>query len=402
MKIKEFKNYIGFGIAGNFAHHLDQAGEAKDFIGVEVKEENAPKGLFPFYQPKKDDTFLNTFPLSSNKIILPNIKDSKVQMEPEVALLCELIYDDENNVQDMIVKSFCAYNDCSVREPNAPKISQKKNWGDSSKGISTQTIDIDKFELGGNMDNFHIASFLKSNGEVKQYGEDSPVLTYNYFYDKLKTWMIDKLNTQNDFGPLENLSEVLKSSKYKTQMLVSIGATTYTEFGENRFLEDGDEVFVVVYDKTKYSIEDIEKFINNGETKLEDASVLHQRILNSEGLYIKGEDALRIYKRYKLYEDENLFMFNYCYEKKLFDIFGDKSYSKQIKKYLAQFKKGERKIICDFEIENIDMKNDEIEDIVPLFKEKYTQEEFSKKIIVMCLKYYKADVLDYIECDDEY
>ncbi|MCK5293751.1 MAG: hypothetical protein KAJ49_03795, partial [Arcobacteraceae bacterium] len=98
MKIKEFKEYIGFGIAGNFAHHLDQAGEAKDFVGVEVVEAHAPKGLFPFYQPIENDTFLNIFPLSSSKIIIPDIKGAKVQMEPEVALLCEIVYDDKNNI----------------------------------------------------------------------------------------------------------------------------------------------------------------------------------------------------------------------------------------------------------------------------------------------------------------
>ena len=108
MKIEEFKDYVGFGIAGNFAHHLDQAGEAKDFVDVEVEEENAPKGLFPFYQPKPNHTFLNTFPLSSSQIVLPNIEGAKVQMEPEVALLCNIVYNKKNKVKKIEVKSFCA------------------------------------------------------------------------------------------------------------------------------------------------------------------------------------------------------------------------------------------------------------------------------------------------------
>ncbi len=29
---------LGFGVAGNFSGHLEQAGEAADFIAVEVKE----------------------------------------------------------------------------------------------------------------------------------------------------------------------------------------------------------------------------------------------------------------------------------------------------------------------------------------------------------------------------
>ena len=42
---------LGFGVAGNFTGHLEQAGESGDFIGVETDEECAPKGIFPFYLP---------------------------------------------------------------------------------------------------------------------------------------------------------------------------------------------------------------------------------------------------------------------------------------------------------------------------------------------------------------
>ena len=278
IKLEDLKQYIGFGIAGNFAMHLDQAGEAKDFVGVEVDEENAPKGLFPFYQPIQNGTFLNIFPLSSDKIILPNIDGAKVQMEPEVALYCEIEYDENKKVKDLHIKAFSAYNDCSIREPNAPKISQKKNWGEASKGVSKQIIEVDEFNLGGIMDNYHIASFLKSDGVLKHYGEDSPVLNYNYFYEKLKKWIISKLNTQEDFGPLENLSQILKSSNYSKKIIISIGATSYTYFGETRFLQNGDEIFVCVYDKTKYTIDEIEDGINQGIVNFDNSSVLHQII----------------------------------------------------------------------------------------------------------------------------
>jgi len=402
MKIEDFKDYIGFGIAGNFAHHLDQAGEAKDFIGVEVEEENAPKGLFPFYQPVLNGTFLNTFPLSNDKINLPDIKGSKVQVEPEVALICELEYDEDNKVSNIEVKSFCAYNDCSVREPNAPKISQKKNWGENTKGTSLQTIAIDKFEEGGTMDDFYIASFLKCDGEVKAYGKDSAVITYNYFYDKLVQWMIGKLNTQEDFGPLENLSEVLKEANYPKNMIVSIGATAYTDFGEHRFLQEEDEVFVCIYDKTKYSLEELEEHIKNGNTNLEGASILHQDILNPQGLFLKGEDTKRIYKKYLAYEEENLFMCNRSYEDKLELIFGNKEYKTQIQEYIKQLRKGKNKIICDFEIEGINMKEDDIEEVVSAIESNYDQEEFCKHIIIKCLKNYQKDVQEYKDFDFEY
>ena len=66
-----FEQMIGFGVAGNFAGHLEQAGEAADF--TQVKTENAiqPKAIFPFYMPSENAAFLSTFPLSHNQINFP-------------------------------------------------------------------------------------------------------------------------------------------------------------------------------------------------------------------------------------------------------------------------------------------------------------------------------------------
>ena len=72
------KNIIGFGIAGNFAHHLDQAGESSDFVNVKTEEENAPKGIFPFYLPKSD-SFLGVYPLSNDIIVAPRGVDGNLQ-----------------------------------------------------------------------------------------------------------------------------------------------------------------------------------------------------------------------------------------------------------------------------------------------------------------------------------
>jgi len=278
MSKQHLETFIGFGIAGNFAHHLEQAGEASDFINVEVDDERAPKGIFPFYLPNSE-SFLGTYPLSSKNIVHPRTKDGNLQMEPEVALICELKYKD-NQVIDIVPNYFTAYNDCSIRKEGAKKISEKKNWGENTKGISSTILPLDKFELGGVMDSYHIASFLKRDGIVYPYGEDSAVTTYNYFYGQLKTWMIDKLNNQKDNGPLEDLNLHIQNATYPSGMIVSIGATSYTSFGESTFLEIGDEIFVYVYDSKLYSSDDIlTNTKNNCVEKLENCSLLHQKIV---------------------------------------------------------------------------------------------------------------------------
>jgi hypothetical protein len=222
---------------------------------------------------------LGIYPLSSKQIVYPtNIGEGNLQMEPEVALICELKYEDEK-VVDIIPNFFTAYNDCSIRKPNAKKISEKKNWGEDTKGISSQIIELDKFEKGGMMDNYYIASFLKRDGKIYPYGEDSGVLTYNYFYGQLKEWIIKKLNEQKDEGPLEDLAKHLKDANYPQGMVISIGATSYTEFGESTFLQAGDEVFVCVYDKSENSYEEIQSQVEEGETKINKCSLLHQVVV---------------------------------------------------------------------------------------------------------------------------
>ena len=279
MELESFKEIIGFGVAGNFANHLEQAGEVGDFVHVEVDEVNAPKGLFPFYQPGNPDTFLHTFPLSNDTITMPDIAQGEnLQVEPEVALLCDITYEN-GKVIALTPRKFGAYNDCTIRKEGAKKISEKKNWGEATKGVSQTFFDLDRFDNGGTMDPFHIASFLKRNGEVYEYGEDSPVLGYSYFYTKLIQWMIGKFNTQKDNGPLEDLAAILKANGYPKQTLISIGATRYTHVGETTYLQQGDEIYIAVYDARKYDNDDIRTFVRNNDLEKEGISFLHQTVV---------------------------------------------------------------------------------------------------------------------------
>jgi hypothetical protein len=131
-------------------------------------------------------------------------------------------------------------------------------------------IEIDRFEEGGVMDDFHLCSFVKREGTLHPYGVDAPLLGYSYFYLKLQNWLIEKMNEQKDFGPLEDIGMHLKEANYPTQAIITIGATAYAEFGENNYLQSGDEIFVVVYNaqKSKANID-----------KAEDKIILNQQVL---------------------------------------------------------------------------------------------------------------------------
>lgn len=276
----KYRDFLGLGIAGNFALHLAQAGELEDFKEIITADEAAPKGMFPFYLPKRVESakeILNTYPLSHSAIKLPK-RDVNVQAEPEVGLLCKLEYTN-NKLTKITPTHFGAYNDCSIRVAGASKISDKKNWGENSKGLSDNLIKIDKFREGGVMDSYSICSFLKRDGEVHAYGEDVELNGYSYFYEKLLDWMVEQINTQKDFGPLEPLSQYISTCKNPTDAIISIGATRYTPYGESTFLKSGDEVVIAVYNRNSFSPTDLLKSVDKNSYDSQNISVLAQKVI---------------------------------------------------------------------------------------------------------------------------
>ncbi len=272
-----YKDVIGLGIAGNFALHLEQAGEGEDFINIEVDDENAPKGIFPFYLPNTSKGTLSEYPLSSTTQALHGL-DENIQAEPEVALLCEMTYKD-GKVIGIKPTHFGAYNDCSIRRKGAKKISEKKNWGTETKGLSERMVPLDKFEEGGMLDNWRISSFLRRDGNVFRYGEDVEISGYSYFYTQLLEWIENKLNTQEDNGPLEDINAYLKECDYPAKMLISIGATRYTNYGETTFLQSGDEIYVVLYDNNIFCKNPILCKVVADKLDEEGICYLHQKVI---------------------------------------------------------------------------------------------------------------------------
>ena len=270
---------IGLGIAGNFANHLEQAGELEDFKHIKTNEIHSPKGIFPFYLPKIDN-FLSINPISDKLIIKP--ENENIQLEPEVAMVCNITYYEDKTIKNIVPIKFSAYNDCTIRKDNANKISEKKNWGQNSKGLSEQWLGIDEFNNQGVFENYNIVSFVKRDGKLIQYGDNCPITSYSYFYNKLINWVTDKLNHQKDFGPLENIYNFIKQSDYPKRVVLSIGSTSYTEFGQNNYLEKDDETFVILYDKNKHSLDEIKNNLNKPTYLLEHhISILHQKVISA-------------------------------------------------------------------------------------------------------------------------
>ena len=293
----DLRTIPSFGVAGNFTGHLEQAGEAADFAAVKTAEAAAPKALFPTYIPASATgmatatgmasatavpEFLRVFPFDSETIIFPK-GEERLQIEPECAVVFAADWQD-GLVRSLSPVCFGASNDCSIRKPRKgradgiQKISEKKNWGACSKGFSARQIALDSFCAGSALDGYRIASFLVRGGEAFPYGEDSPVSGYSYIWERLTIWLVEKLNFQKDEGPAEDVHSYLLAAGCPRQILVSIGATRYTDWGEHNFLQDGDASVVILYPEAAFSPEEILRKVESRELDDPRLSVLWQAV----------------------------------------------------------------------------------------------------------------------------
>ncbi len=273
-----------FGVAGNFTGHLEQAGEAESFKNVVTKTQDEPKAVFPTYIPASSPEipeFLNVFPFSSEKISYPpeSEEEQNLQIESECAVIFDVSWEN-GKICSLKPVCFGASNDCSIRRKGKCKISWKKNWGKNTKGFSSNAIEIDRFSSAGNISRYRIKSFLvRAFRQVFEYGEDSRISDYSYIYDRLTEWLINKINTQEDFESAENIRLYLEKSGFPEKIMVSIGATRYTDFGKENFLQKGDEAVVVLYPEDKYKGEEITEFVQNADYSKTDISFLVQKIV---------------------------------------------------------------------------------------------------------------------------
>lgn len=249
LDLAELRSWFGFGVAGNFAGHLEQAGEAADFVNVS-SEGAAPKGIFPWYAPGYDG-FLGDFPLSNDSILLPESDTPlNLQIEPEVGLACHVAWQGDT-VVSLQPFALGAFNDCSIRRPGALKISHKKNWGPASKGVAARFFDVGDLTPDGPTSTLRlVCDLLTADGEEHGYGVDSPLLGYSYYGEVLLDWVTERLAHQKGSPetPLEDVGALMVAAGHPANVLIGIGATRYTELGESTFLQPGDEAIVRVYD----------------------------------------------------------------------------------------------------------------------------------------------------------
>ncbi len=266
--LADLRSWFGLGVAGNFAGHLEQAGEAADFVSVTTNDAG-PKGIFPWYAPGHDG-FLGEFPLSHDAITLPAESPEfsgplNLQTEPEVGLACRVGWKGDT-VATLEPFALAAFNDCSIRRPGAPKISHKKNWGPSSKGVAREFFEVSDLTPNGPTASMRLVCYLRdADGAEHEYGIDSALLAYTYYGEVLLNWIVERIANQKGSPdtPLEDVGALMAASGHPEHALIGIGATRYSPLGESTFLQAGDEAIVRVYDTATDAVSELRQKVES-------------------------------------------------------------------------------------------------------------------------------------------
>ncbi|MCF7363815.1 DUF5718 family protein [Vibrio sp. A1-b2] len=255
---------FGIGIAGNFAGHLQQTGEEKGLQGS--VDTQSPQALFPFYVAGASDAYLNVNPYSFDVLMLPTNPSAKVQMEPEIALIAKVKYLG-TSVLGFEAEGMTLFNDATHRNAVVDKLAQKKNWGAASKGIASKVIPLADFSKNSDLDKYRFCSFLGRNEQWNLCCNDVSLGDYSYSYEQLIAWLVSQSNAQKNEGALHSIQELLGQAGYPERILISLGSSRYTPFGECHQLGAKDKVCAVLYDSTRIDVDEIQSFVERGEVQ---------------------------------------------------------------------------------------------------------------------------------------
>lgn len=273
---------FGIGIAGNFAGHLQQTGEANGLQG-EV-DASRPQALFPFYVADASDDYLAVNPYSFDTVFLPSEPSARVQMEPEIALVVRVSYLG-TSVIGLEPESMTLLNDLTYRNARVTKLAEKKNWGIASKGIAKKVWPLNGFSTTDRLGKYRFCSFHRHNGLWSSCCHDVSLSDYSYCYEQLISWLIEQFNHQQDDGPLHSISTLIGEAGYPKRMLISLGSSRYTDYGETHQLSSGDQLCAVLYDADRTDVAQIEDMVSHEQFD----QLSQQQIVLKQSVYARSE-----------------------------------------------------------------------------------------------------------------
>lgn len=152
-----------------------------------------------------------------------------------MALQADVLYDEADaatgrrRVVGLVPRRVAAFNDCSIRQlDGSSKLSEKKNWGCESKGISLRHIEIDSFAPGSFVDRLVMVSYVMRDGVLHKYSQDAPARNYTMFHEPLLEWIVERMNHQRSEDKWDDIADMLHAADYPSQAWIALGRGIHT------------------------------------------------------------------------------------------------------------------------------------------------------------------------------
>ncbi|PJC87340.1 hypothetical protein CSW98_05415 [Vibrio sp. HA2012] len=248
-------NSICIGIIGNFTGHLSGA--------ENVAEHDVPNGIFVIHREHEET-------LSTGQEAKYPPAGSNVDIEPEFVIRFKVRYEG-GKVADLEPLQMTIGNDFTIRTlEGSDKISERKAWGEKSKGINTLWWDMKPFTPEHYGKNLKLISYIEREGLFYRSTPLVDCTDTKVFCSDLIDWVVDSINHQSRHGMYEEILPAIIENNFPEELILYTGAPIYTDWGEENFLQRGDKVHIAAYYADKMNIEEVKKMFFNYQHKNND------------------------------------------------------------------------------------------------------------------------------------
>ncbi|MDG3085602.1 DUF5718 family protein [Vibrio hannami] len=251
-------NNAYIGIIGNYFGHLSGA--------ENVEEHPLPNGIFVIHQSHADT-------VSSGNVALYPLEGTNVDIEPEFVIRFEANYKNAK-LESLTPKQMTIGNDFTIRKLDGSlKISERKAWGEKSKGINQTWWDMHEFIPDNYGKNLNLISYIERDGQLYCATPLVDCSDTKVFCGDLISWIIDRVNNQERNGMYEEILPSLVDLNYPEEIVLYTGAPNYSDWGEANFVEKGDRVHIAAFESGSWKVNDIKDLFLKNEL-VNDESIL--------------------------------------------------------------------------------------------------------------------------------
>lgn len=241
---------ICIGIIGNYFGHLSGA--------ENVQEHPLPNGIFVIHREHEETI------TTQKKAKYPKA-GTHVDIEPEFVIRFKMSYQD-GKVSGLHPLQITIGNDFTIRQlEGSDKISQRKSWGEMSKGINHLWWDMKTFTPENYGKDLKLISFIERDGEFHCATPEANCSETKVFCSDLITWMVEQINTQKDEGMYQAILPSIIDNNYPDELVLYTGAPNYSDWGSENFLQVGDKVHIGAYHTQHNDKTEIESLFKKGE-----------------------------------------------------------------------------------------------------------------------------------------